>query len=225
MSRNAIIALSIGGIIILGTIAVILWNNQTRPSTEGQEAAMMEEKMEETDESMSLSTIADIFTRSENVMCTFDVDAEEGTTTGTVYVAGDNARGEYSTNINDETVTGYFIRNDDTFYSWTDQFPTGVKMVADVDEWAENFNEQQEDESVSFDPNTQINFKCSAWNVDQSMFEAPADVNFITFEGMIGGSEEGPTEDGVVDNQTQCNICENLSGEARTTCLEQLNCN
>jgi hypothetical protein len=228
MSRNALIAITIGAIIILGAIAAFLYS-QTRPSTDELDSSKMAKEAEAPDEGMSLATVADIFTRGENQMCTFEAGGDEGVTTGTVYVSGDSARGEFTTTIsNDESYETYMIRNDDTFYMWGDSFPTGMKMVMSVDEWANQIIDDTEESSVNsaIDPNAEVDFKCSSWTVDRSLFEAPTDVKFMTIEGSIGEDAANlkmiEDEDG--ESIDQCNICNSLTGDAKSICLEQFNC-
>lgn len=229
MSRNTIIAVTIAAIIILGAAAAILYS-QTKPSTNEIADTPIATEVEPQNNGMMLSTIADVFSKGDNAMCTFNVETEEGGTAGRVYVSEDNARGEFVTTVDDDTFNTYMVRNDDTFYMWGDSLPTGIKMVMSINEWASQINDPDQDVSSSFDPNEQVDFKCTAWSVDSSLFEAPTDIKFITFEGSFGPSGTTLTDPSSTNDsnetgtETQCNICNALTGEAKNICLEQFNC-
>lgn len=228
MSRNAIIAVTIGAIIILGAVAAFLYS-QTSKSTKEQTPVAVEATVTPAN-GMTLESIADIFSSSKTSKCSFTSSDENGTVDGTVYVSGENARSDIDTTVNGKTESTHMIRNGDTFFMWGDSLPTGMKMVMNIKDWASKFQGAQPTGTPeSFDPNKAVDFKCSSWTVDSSMFTAPTSVKFITIQGATNptgamtseGATPATTENGTQD---KCSICNALTGDAKNVCLQQFNC-
>lgn len=223
MTRQAIIAVVVGVIIVLGAIAAFLYSRTSLPPAE--QAVEVNQEETEPENGMSMETITDLLSKGENTRCTFNSETQEGTTAGTVYISGENARGDFETTTDEDTISTYMIRNGDTFYMWGDSLKTGIKMVMNINEWADAAESAQSLEGENmFDPNAQVDFKCTSWTVDSSLFTAPTSVKFISFEGMMGptGTTE-ETETSESTNQTggiQCSLCDSLSGDAQNLCLQ-----
>jgi hypothetical protein len=227
MTRQAIIAVAVGVIIVLGASAAFLYS---KTQNTNESAATTVAQNESKSENASMSSIVDLLSKNENTKCTFSSSTDEGETSGTVYVSGDKARGEFEVMVGKEKTTTNMIRQGDTFYMWGDSFPTGMKMVMSVDEWAQKAEQPQTEEALStFDPNYDVDFKCSNWTVDATLFDTPKDVKFISIEGMMNPTktttDDKTTETSEKTSTTdQCSICSALTGEAKNVCLEQFNC-
>jgi hypothetical protein len=226
MTRQAIIAIAVGVIIVLGASAAFLYSKTQKTEKIAATVAVKESKSEKA----KMSSIVDLLSKNENTKCTFSSSTDEGETSGTVYVSGDKAKVELETTTGKEKTTIYTIRQGDTFYMWGDSLPTGMKMTMNVDEWAQKAKQPQTKEALStFDPNSDVDFKCSAWTVDPSLFIAPTNVKFISIQGMMNptgtATEDKTTETSEKTNTTdQCSICSALTGDAKNVCLKQFNC-
>lgn len=228
MTRQAILAVVIGIIIVLGVAAAFLYSRINQTPDESSTVATQET---ETQNGMMAGSVVDIFTKGENARCTFTSSDENGDVSGTFYVSGENARGDIDTSLNGETQSMHMIRNGDTFYMWGDSLPTGIKMVMSVDEWAQSAQEAQPTNAPkTFDPNKSVDFNCAAWTVDSGLFSAPTEVEFVSFEGMFGPTG-AMTDDSVTPGASnesstpdQCSICNALTGDAKNVCLQQFNC-
>jgi hypothetical protein len=226
MTRQAIIAVVIGVIIILGAAAAILYSRIDQSSQEANVTAT-EQSTEENE--MTMGSIVELFSKGENAKCTFNTSTQDGEVSGTFYISEDKARGTFETSFENENLTTNIIRDGDVFYTWGDTFDSGIRMEMPVEEWADNYSQTQED-NAAFNPNEQINIKCVSWTVDSTLFTPPADIDFISFDGFLNrpatssGSVDSPSVSENLRDQDQCSICSALSGEARTVCLQQLNC-
>ena len=75
-----------------------------------------------------------------------------------------------------------------------------------------------------FDFNDQIDYDCSPWNRDVSMFETP-DMDFVDYSALIPDSLEGISGDEAETTlQEQCSVCDALPGDSQTECKEALGC-
>jgi hypothetical protein len=183
MTKHSMLAIVIGVIIVLGVAAAILYSNiqktPEQPNITATKAEVTPEK------GMTTSSIVDLLKNPENVKCSFTSTTELGDTSGTVYVSGENMRGDFELTTKEGAQVSHIIKNEDTFYMWGDSLKTGLKMAMNINEWAKNAQKVQPTGAASFDPNTPVDFKCAGWTVDSSLFNTPKEIKFISFEGMI----------------------------------------
>lgn len=226
MSKHSIIAIVIAAVVILGAGAAFLYSQSRTNPTDNENSSTVAKKVDTSKTGgVSLASIKDVFVNGGNSQCTFSAENKDGITSGSVYVSGDNARGEFETTVSGETFSTNMIRKDDTFLMWGDSFPTGLKLVMSVDEWAESIDERQSDSDGStFNPNAEVDFNCSTWTVDNSFFNEPTDIEFTSIEGSIGPDTASFSIPEELESTDQCEICNALSGEARNVCLQQFSC-
>jgi hypothetical protein len=150
------------------------------------------EKQTEKSDTIS-GSFMDLLSQNKNLKCTFSLDTDDITVSGTTYVAGDKVRSESTSVIQGQEVKSYMINDGKFLYTWNDQMPgQGMKinaneMPADDDDQAlEEFNDKGfNDYSVDYD------YKCADWKVDQSMFKTPSNVNFTDFGELMNQFGEG----------------------------------
>ena len=229
MTRQAILAIVIGAIVVLGAAAAILYSKTNQEPSEEAAVATQEELTPE--KGMMAESLVDLLKNQENVRCTFNNSSEAGDTSGTVYVSGENMRGDFDLTTEDGSESTHVIRSGDTFYMWGDSLKTGIKMVMNIQDWAESAQKAQPTGAPqALDPNAQVDFKCSAWTVDSGLFNAPSDIKFVSFQGMMAPTgtmtDETQNSDSTTEtnSQDQCSICSALTGDARNVCLKQFNC-
>ena len=95
--------------------------------------------------------------------------------TGTVYVANNKMRMDYTGTSNGVTVTSHSIIDGNVYYSWIDGQPNGFKF--DVSKTGAG----QAGPNQNVDINRTFDYNCSAWSVDNSKFTLPAGVQFTDF--------------------------------------------
>lgn len=229
MSKHTIIALSVAVIIVLGAGAAFVYsqsknNTETKPTTSEAPTSMDNEK------NSSTSTLMGLLADGKTTKCTFNVDGENGQSNGTVYISGNKARADFTVKVDNKNTTTYMIKDSDTFYMWGDSLKTGIKMVMSLDEMTQNLQDNQD--YAGIDPKQEIDYKCTSWTLDNTKFTPPTTIKFVSFDNMVPSGimdkvkvtpEKNVT--GTQDNSSQCAICNQLTGEAKNTCLTQLNCN
>lgn len=225
MTRQAIIAVIVGVIVVLGAAAAFLYSRVNQTPEEPTTTTAQETN--EPENAMSMATITDLFTRGENLRCSFNTITDEGEANGTMYISGENARGEFDVTTQEDTLTTNVIRAGDMFYMWGDAFETGIQMEVSIDEWAQSMQNPESADPGAFDPNIQYEFNCDSWTVDSSLFTPPADIEFVSFQSMMAPAEalmEETDTNADVDNSgvgIDCSLCDSLTGDAQSICLQQ----
>lgn len=130
-------------------------------------------------------SLDELFKKGETVMCTFGTSDQAGSMTGVVYVDGTRSRQDLIVNVTEEQTTeNHVIIDNEWMYSWNSMQPgQGTKMnyqammdsVEDVEETdtAEEINYQRPDQN--------FDFQCDVWDVDESVFALPEDIEFVDF--------------------------------------------
>lgn len=220
MTKQAIIAVVVAVVIVLGAGGAFLYS-KNKPASQPNSTTATQSANEES--SMS-SDLTSILKSGKTQQCSFSYDEQNGnSTSGVTYLSSDKMRTDINSTTNGKSSTIYVIRNGDDNYIWGSEFPnnTGMKMTMSIDEYASNT-----DSKKYFDPTKKIDYSCSGWTIDSSVFTPPSNVKFQDFSAMIEGVMKAvsKTPTGAQGNSEQCNICNSLTGDAKTTCRTQLNC-
>jgi hypothetical protein len=227
MTKQAVLAIVVGVLIVLGAVGAYFYSkNQTAKKT----ATVAVMHTTPTPNNAMQQSISQVLSSGKNSKCTFAAAPPSGgtQTSGTVYVSGQNARGDFEMTANGKTSTTHMIRVADTFYLWGDSLPVGMKMTMSVNDLASKM--QGGAQANSFDPNKKVDFKCVTWTANATLFTPPTNVKFTSIQ-----SPEGPTSmthptgsltqtPKTSGNQNQCSICSSLTGNAKTACMNQFNC-
>lgn len=140
-----------------------------------------------------------LFTKGDSMVCNYEMSAEDGAMhEGTMYFDADRERFHVRSTMTDEAVTYHsgVINDGVTLYTWSElpegtfafampieetsideDFSSGIETeVGEVDYESEGAAEAL-DEDVSYD--------CVAWDIDESVFVPPANVEFVSPEHML----------------------------------------
>ena len=170
------------------------------------------------EEASSSTSLKDLISKGLAQKCTYENENGKGT----VYVSDGKVRGDFSTILNDKTTISHMIVNEKTSYFWSDDEKSGIKMTFDTSE-ATPVPGEETPVTGSFDAGASMNYNCSAWIVDSSLFEIPTDIQFMSFgSNPPADAMEGPKSE---DVSSKCSYCDNLTGDSKTQCLTSLNCN
>lgn len=165
------------------------------------------------EESTSPSSLKDLISKGIAQSCTY---TNEGGT-GKIYVSGGKVRGDFETKMEEKVTKSHMIVDGSTSYLWGDGGQEGFKMTFDTSNTASG--DAETSLSGAFDASANMNYKCSIWVVDSSMFAVPTTVKFTSFgteTGVVPGSGSG---------SSQCSYCDSLTGDSKTQCLTSLKCN
>jgi hypothetical protein len=171
-----------------------------------------------------MKSLKDLLSSGVAQKCTYSsTDEESGTSEGTSYVSGGKVRADFSTTVSGKTTISHMITDGKTSYIWTDGEKSGFKMtVPDATPTSAKTDTSNTPVSSEADLNQKVDYKCSAWVVDNSYFTPPTTVTFSDFSQMVNPA--APAGSGS-SSSSQCSYCNSLSGDDKTQCLTALKCN
>lgn len=120
----------------------------------------------------------------KNVMCTFESTSGSTASSGTVYIAANGSmRGDFKA----AGLTSGMITKDGYMYGWTDSSSSGMKIKMDAQEQAEI----QTEAAQAVDIDSEVDYECSEWSVDQSKFDLPAKIEFVDVKALLNAVGPG----------------------------------
>jgi hypothetical protein len=211
MQNKKIIAILVA--IILLVLGIWFFKQKQGGNIETSQEAVQQAAPETPSKTTSLRSLLGAGTTQS---CTYSTDNAQGT----VYVSGQNVRGDFETKIENTSTKSHMLVKDNTSYIWTDGQTTGFKMAFQPSATSSDTTTTTQG-AANFD--TSYNYNCKAWSGDSSMFELPAGVTFGTF-AMPGGAVS-PDSTGSGSAPSQCSYCDALTGQDKTQCLTAFKCN
>ena len=197
-------------LLIAGAIAVVIvaaagFFFLKKPAQTPQESTTTQPTQPE--ESQTKGSIKNLLAAGKNQTCTIKYPTAEQVGEGTVYVSGKNLRGDFTMTSEGKTIDSHMIQDETYMYSWSSLSPQGVKMkIAEL----EKVQASTTAESVDLDQEADVN--CSSWNVDNSMFTPPVNVNFVE-------TPTTPTQTQQIDKS----VCDQITDpQAKASCLQSL---
>lgn len=112
--------------------------------------------------------------------CTFESSTNNSSSSGAVYVAGGQLRGDFISTTNGIAVESHLIIKDDTSYVWSSALPQGIQIPLasmSVGSGVEG----------SVDPNAELDYSCNTWSADASVFTLPTGVEFQDLSSFMPG--------------------------------------
>jgi hypothetical protein len=129
------------------------------------------------------TTLKNLIGMSGSQKCTFSKVSAQMNSSGTVYVANGQMRGDFTTSAAGKTTESHMIVKDNMSYMWTSASPQGFKMSFDAVATQSDANPEP-----SLDPNADVEYTCSAWSADASLFAEPANVTFRDMSSLMPSS-------------------------------------
>lgn len=218
-SKSLIITAVVIFALIGGALYLTLGKSSTTPN---QEAGIMEEKTQTTEE-MVKGSLKSLFGVGKNVTCTVNDVENEGS--GTVYVAGNKIRGDFTSKIDEKTVESHFIQDEEFSYLWSSEMEEGIKMKADLgtEKTAVSDNKDtQVSNTETVDLNKEVDYKCSNWSVDNSKFTPPANIKFSDISNLMM-PKTTPSEEDTTDRIEGSPCAQLPDAESRAACEKALN--
>ncbi|MBP9855862.1 MAG: hypothetical protein KBC48_00935 [Candidatus Pacebacteria bacterium] len=122
------------------------------------------------------SSLTDLIASKKAQKCTVKHEVAGIESNGTVYVAGGKLRGDF-VSTGGASANTHVIVDGDNVYTWIDGMGMGVKVATDS---AAGASAQQ---AVSM--NQKLNYDCTNWSVDASVFTRPSGITFSEPGAMI----------------------------------------
>ena len=230
-NRNSIYIIVIIALVVL--VGLFLFNPFKKDSKQptrdrdrvSQNTGSVEDKIENANEDGSeilSGSVLDLLKLGKTLKCTYTAGEEGSVTTGTSYISGKRMRGDFDiTSENDSKIVSHMVSDGEWMYSWSDNMDKGMKMkyeeVVAEDTDATDTTTDETNENLDALKN-QVDYKCSNWIVDTSLFEVPSDIEFVDYSQMLKDITGG---DG-----SMCAACAYAPNEEdKAACLARLNCN
>lgn len=221
MSQRTIIIAAVVGLFVLGGAGFVLFqNSQSKTATSQLQTNTNPQPNTETVSGTPLEkkSLKDLVMLGGDQTCTFQ-DTETGNS-GKVYMTGGKVRGDFSSSMEGTTINSHMVSDNNTVHIWMDGNNTGFKTSLDkVEQSSSNQN--------TVDINKQVDYQCSGWSPDNSMFELPSNVKFTDLGNLLPSSLPKITITGsqIQPNTATCDVCNNLTGDSKAQCLVALKCN
>lgn len=148
--------------------------------------------------------------------CTFEYNDEENISTGKVYMAAgaERLRGDF--NVTDSAAGAmevHMIRDGGYNYLWGSTMPQGIKMAVTNEEML-----FEDDTNSPVDEN--VDYECRSWNVDNSKFSLPSDVEFQDMTAFQANMEAS-----MGAGANQCAACDMIGdANAKASCKAAMGC-
>src|SRR3989344_394789 len=156
-------------------------------------------------------SLKDLISLGQSQQCSFQ-DAPGNS--GTMYVSGGKSRGDFTSGIDGTAVKSHMVYDGQAVYIWMDGQSQGYKSALDTVAPTGAPTTQK-----TMDVNQALDYNCTSWSGDSSLFTLPSGVEFLDASAMM---PKLPTAPG--DTSDQCAACEQLTGSSRTQCRTALNC-
>lgn len=135
-----------------------------------------------------VGTFKDFVARGGNWSCTVSVNNPEAPTTGTVYLSGEQMRGDFVSTpvaLGGQQIASYMIRTDGMFYTWTNLTAQGVKVAAQTTEGA-----SPADQVINM--SAEVQYDCQPWVADATKFAIPAEITFMDVQAQMQSQPQLP---------------------------------
>lgn len=168
--------------------------------------------------------IQDLFARGTSMQCQFSYDDEGNITEGNVYITGKKMRGNFTlTQADGEIMKSNVLRDDIYGYTWFEGQKQGTKIKIETSDKITKDNQEENENGKLFAlDDKDVDYDCKPWNVDNSMFIPPADIEFQDLSIQLEKIEESNQ----ILQKSQCDSCNQApAGTAREQCLQALGCN
>lgn len=206
MNKTLLIGL-LAGVVVIGG-AIIFMQKGNSSNADGDAGAGTSENLS--------GTLNQLIASGKDITCTFLQEESGAVAEGTVYIAakGEKIRGDFTMTQQGQTMTGSTIRRDGSNYSWGEtpfgSFATKV-AVDDTSSDKESFDLEDED----------INYTCSPWRVDNSVFNLPSGVNFDDINAEVQQIDAAMEQ----VNDLKCSACDQVpDAAAQAQCRAALGC-
>ena len=223
--------------LIIGIIILLLlvlgggyyFMTQRASTTDDQEIPEKQASMDK--ETSGIMSLKDIMALGKSMKCTFEyTHADTGKTAGTSYVSGKNVRTDFTiTDTENKTTQGGMIMVDSTMYTWTDQDKKGMKMTIteDMEKSVQEEIKDTEWNQEYMSPDEDLDYNCTGWNEDHSIFAPPADIEFMDLSEQMKVFEDlqkSMGSEGTTSPEASCAVCDSMPAEAAAACRSSLNC-
>jgi len=170
-----------------GGVYVASKNKQAKVNTETEVSVETEANTSLDVNTKAKGSFRSLLALGKSTQCSFTSVRDGVTSSGTVYItASGDMRGDFTTEASGGTQTSSMILKDGYSYVWSGNQGAKMNVESSASAGAGAGTNAQTQQSVDLD--SQVDYDCRAWSVDQSKFTLPSGVNFLDIEAMMKGS-------------------------------------
>lgn len=227
----------IGGVVLVAIVATLMIagvgayyyvNSKQSVAGESRPAAsnLPNNETNHSDDDYSHSTLADLFSASDSLHCTFTQDENGVKSSGNVYVSGENMRGNFESITAEGTFSTNMLKNGSTGYTWQTGSSQGFQLeLSDPEElFSGNSTETSEDhENAHIDSSVEVH--CDPWSEDVSLFSPPSNVEFVSVQQFMQQESNMQMEVDEQSTGSACSACDQApTAETQAQCRKALGC-
>lgn len=165
--------------------------------------------------------LSDLISAGKSMECTFSGETDGYKTTGTMFVSGDNIRGDFQSQSGGKMMDSHMIQSGETVYTWTTDPKQGMKIKVSKEDQVKYADDAGKiTNSQSFDMDQSYDYNCKGWSGDQSKFQPPSDIEFQDLSAIMEKTTGLPEK----QNNPACSACDSLDDDAKASCRTALNC-
>lgn len=168
-------------------------------------ACSSEQEEEEPEQQTEVTTAKELIERDESLLCYSQQQEEDAIISSTHYFDNENERMRTDSEIEvlseDKIINSSYIVDGDWAYSW------GNLSLIDVEGVKFKLDDFQQQEELDLEE--EFEFTCQSWQVDDSTFDLPEDVEFKDMTELLNQMEslqrpeiDGDQIDSIIDEQT-----------------------
>lgn len=176
-------------VVLLGGGVWWYTNQDAVPKSTGDMPGMMMNEEGKSGGMSGTGTFATIMMMNHSMKCDFTASDESMTSEGVFYYDGDRFAVEAVTTMPEGQSQTNMITGEDAVYSWSTsaQGTYAFMMPRDEDD-AETMSQEESrgmGDTQSFDTDQQVAYDCDMWQVDESVFTPPSDIEFMDMQAMM----------------------------------------
>ncbi|MCC7004444.1 hypothetical protein IT397_00790 [Candidatus Nomurabacteria bacterium] len=169
-------------VLILVTGSILVVKNGIKAGGEKEDTDSMSSSEVSTQDEMNQEedfkgSIFNLVSLGKDYICKFSSSNDTSLSSGTVYVSGSNIRGDFESLVKggqeNANFESHMISDGEFSYVWSSSMPIALKMKVDMQN-----NSEDESQNGMFDYNQEVDYKCSPWTRDPSVFVLPSTVTF-----------------------------------------------
>lgn len=179
MNKKVIIILAAVVVVVAIAVGVVVANKDDSTNSNQAQAPETNQAQEQT---QTARTISQLLSSSKSQLCKLNTTNEGVAVSGDMYFADGKLRADYTSTKDGKTTNGSMIILSDKQYVWDSTGKKGVMFSFSRDQVESQSSNIQN--QTGFDVSKQYDFTCEAWDVDQSKFTPPTDVQFTDFANL-----------------------------------------
>lgn len=205
----------VSAVLALG-LGAVLSGCAESTKTENSDSTNKESKTENS--KAEKTSLAKLLKQNKNVQCSYSL--QDPKSSGTFYISGEKMRGDMQTQVVSTEQSSHLIRDTEYQYMWSDGTNQGVKMKISEIETVQTTPSTLKGSTVttttivppSVDNNTDYDYDCKSWSVDNSKFTPPSSVTFTDYAEQLKQIQNSAS------NIKKAACAQLPEGAARTAC-------